>query len=390
MTVDGEGDKPTFSADDLSQISAPVEGAEDVPEGDKGGSKPADGDKSTGEEPAGDGKPAEGEAKDGAGDKPAEGKDAADKAAADKAAAEKAAAEVASWPEKGFPDNWRERIVASLNLTGDDLKKAQETAKRASGPGDLLRSVMHAAGKIQEATDEVKGRPKIPTGKDDKPEDVAAFDKAWGVPEAPDKYTLPDRPKDLGERTEEDIAVLKPALEQFHKGHFSQTQVNELVRAMDEAELTLSRARAAAAQEFDKSSENELRDEWGTRKDYDANLETANRVLQLALGKYMPEQEERTGFLSLTLDNGRKLGSYPGFVKFLVDIGRNGFAGVMDDGAFVEGAQSGAKDPEERMREITRLAHTGKPADEAEYKRLQPELMRLAKRVQERKERKGA
>jgi hypothetical protein len=363
-----------------------VEGA--VKEGAEGAEvKPTEGAPPAGDKPA-EGTPPPGDKPvEGAGDKPADppaGDKPTDPPVDDKKVDDKPA-EIA-WPKEGFPEDWRERIVASLNLSGADLKKAQEAAKRAQGPGDLLRSVMHAAGKIQEATDEVKGRPKIPTGKDDKPEDVAAFDKAWGVPEAPDKYTLPERHKDLGERTEEDIALLKPALERFHKGHFSQDQVSEMIRVMDETELSLLRTRVEAAKSFDKDSENALRDEWGTRKDYDANIETANRVLTLALGKYMPEQAERESLLSLTLDNGRKLGSYPGFVKFLVDIGRNGFGGVMDDGAFVEGAEAGGKSAEDRIREIVKLAHTGKPADEAEYKRLQPELMRLQERVNRQKQ----
>jgi hypothetical protein len=249
---------------------------------------------------------------------------------------------------------------------------------------------MASAGKIQEVNDELKKRARIPTGKDDKPEDLAAFDKAWGVPDSPEKYALPERPKDLGERTEEDIELLKPALERFQKAHFNQAQVAEMIRVMDETELTLARARADAAKAFDQASEDELRVEYGTPKDYTANIETANRVLQLALGKYMPEQADRTSLLAVTLDNGRKLGSYPGFIKFLVDIGRNGFAGVMDDGEFVEGEQAGAKSAEDRMREIVRLAHTGKPADEEEYKRLQPELMKLQERINRQNERRRA
>jgi hypothetical protein len=427
MQVDGEGDKPTFSAEDLSHISPPAEGdagqaadkgaagAPDAQAADKGaeGGKPAKAAKGAadkGAKPAGEGKPAaagkEGESaggdaaggdgkkgqKEGAeagteagaeGDGATEDKAGDDKAGDDKSAGDDKATADAAWPKEGFPDDWRERIVASLKLEGDALKKAQDTAKRAASPGDLLRSVMAAASRIQEASDEVKGRPKLPTGKDDKPEDVKAFQKAWGVPETPEGYKLPDRPKDLGDRSEEDLALIAPALERFQKAHFSQAQQAEAIKILDEAELTVRRARAEAAKAFDEESEDALRTEWGTAQDYKANMKLANDAAAWLLGEHFPEQADREEALKITLDNGRKIGSYPGLVKTFAKIGRM----LADDGAFVEGEPGGAgKEPEARMAEIAKLMHTGKPEDEAEYKRLQPEMQRLARAVDRRKQ----
>jgi hypothetical protein len=403
MQVDSEGDKPTFSADDLSHVSAPAEGADagkpagegDKAPADKGAGGEADADKGVkgagekGKTEGGDGgKGGDADAgKPTEGDKSKEGEPAGDgektvegeaKAAADKAAADAG--------KIGFPDDWRERILASLKLEGDALKKAQAYVKRMSGPADVFRSALAADGKIQEATDQVKGRPKLPTGKDDKPEDVAAFHKAWDVPKETKDYNIPDRPKELGERSEEDMGFIQPALDRFQKAHLNKAQVTEVLRVLDETELAVSRARAAHSKALDKDAEDTLRVEWGTPKDFDSNIEISNRVVERALGKYLPEQEDRSALLNLRMEDGRKLGSIPDFVRFLSDIGRNGFDPIVDDGSFVEAEPGGAgKDPAARMKEIAALMHTGKEADEAEYKRLQPEMQKLAQIVDRRK-----
>jgi hypothetical protein len=261
-------------------------------------------------------------------------------------------------------------------LTGDALTAATDQIKKMANPGELVRSRLESFGKINELTEALKGAIKIP-GKDAKPEEIKAFHTALGVPETAEAYKLPERPEAMGARTAEDVAVLKPFQETFHKLGMSQDQVAGVVAAYDAYELQVRGAGAAASKAYDKVAETELRTHFVTPQAYDGGLEVANRVLQASLGKYMPEAAERQDFLNATFADGRKLGSHPGFVKFIHDVGMGLVPPVGDGGQLISGEAVGGVDIDKRISEIVKLAHTGKPNDEAEYKRLQPDLERL-------------
>ena len=94
-----------------------------------------------------------------------------------------------------------DEVMADLALT-DELrsklinglpKEAHERAgkylKTRSSITDLFKAGLGADSKISELTAAQKGMIKVP-GKDAKPEEVAAYRKAMGVPEAPDKYAV--------------------------------------------------------------------------------------------------------------------------------------------------------------------------------------------------------
>jgi len=281
--------------------------------------------------------------------------------------AAKAEASAPSWPDEGFPENWRERTLQSLNLEGDALKRAAEVAKRASSPAELLRSVMAGTAKITELTAELKGAVKIP-GEKAKAEEVEAFHKAWGVPEKADGYDL----KPLGELSEVDKEIWDEVLPSLHKGHVSQAQMGVMAAALKTAETIAAKKMQDRAEAAKKATDDALLVEYGSRKEVNANIELANRYLGELLGKHM-DGEARSNFLKLQLADGTSIGAHQGFVKAIVEAARQWAPEGMPD--IGEGGQR--IDIKARMDEIMSKAHSKDPATMQEYKRLQPELMKL-------------
>jgi hypothetical protein len=372
MADDNEG-KPTFSADDLAELAgeagagAGADGAAAEAEG-KVAATGADGKgaEGTGEEPAdgkagGDGKTAEG-AEEAGKDGKAAGKDKVEDGKAKKA-------------DDYLPADWREKEVARLGLTGDALKKAQEIAKRASTPAELLRSVIAGADKVREATEAAKGRIKIPTGKDDKPEDVAAFRKAMGVPEKAEQYSVPNPPEELGERSDLDKELIGEALQDFHKVDLNQKQVTAVINTFDRVQQIIKRQVQERAAKADDDADEALRTQH--LRDYKPNLELAERFLESEFAQFYPEKADRVALLNMRLEDGTRLGNYPPLVNFFIHAAKNGTSAVADDGAPPRGADGDLVDIDKRIAEITALAHSSKPADETKYKSLQGELERL-------------
>lgn len=272
------------------------------------------------------------------------------------------------WPEDGFPENWRERIIKAMGLEGDAEKKAKEVAKRSASPAELLRRVLASDSKIGELSQAAKERVLLPNAKGAKEDDIKAFDKAWGVPETPDKYDLTP----LGEMSELDKELWDTVLPTFHKGKFSQAQVAEVATALKAAEGIAQKRMEDRAKAIDAEMEENLRVEYPGRE-YKANVELANRYLETLLGKHMGDKEERTSFLNMKLADGTRIGSYTPFVKAIIEAARDWSPeGLPEIG---EGGQE--IDPQARIKAITKLSHSQAPADKREYERLQPELHRL-------------
>ena len=264
--------------------------------------------------------------------------------------------------------------MRDLNLEGDALKRAQEIAKRAGSPGELLRSVIAGTTKITELTADIKGRVKIP-GEKAAPEDVEAFRKAWGVPEAADKYDLAA----LGEMTDVDKEVWQDALPVLHKANLSQAQINATAQVLKSAETVVARRMEDRAKAIDIATQETLLLEYGSSKERDANIELANRYLGEVLGKHM-DQAARTDLMNMKMADGTRLGSHVGFAKGIIEAARAWAPDALPD----IGESGTGFDPQARISEITKLAHSQKPADRKAYEAMQPELHRLTAQVNRR------
>lgn len=356
------------SAEDLAILGNDADTGDkaDAPAGagDKGGDKPA----ADGAAPSGDAAaPAAKDAGDKGEKKAVGAKAASAKPAGGDGDAPKAGEDEVLWPQDGFPEDWRDRMLKSMGLEGDALKKAQEFAKRTASPAELLRRVMASDAKISEKDAEIKGRVKIP-GEKASEEEVKAFQKAWGIPEAHDKYDLTA----AGEMSEIDREIWDEVLPKFHKGHFSQGQLDLAAEAVKIAGDIGTRRMEEYAKAVDNETNEKLLLEYGSSKAVKANVELANRWLGETLGKHM-DADARREFLNLKLEDGTRIGSHLSFVKAAIEAGRQwapeGLPEIGEGGKEV--------DIDARIREIMKISHSSKPADKKEYQRLQPELERL-------------
>jgi hypothetical protein len=129
-------------------------------------------------------------------------------------------------------------------------------------------------------------------GEGAKPEEVAAFHKALGVPDKPEGYTYK-----LPEGTPEDVLSpdeMKRVLSLAHKHHASPALVQELVNYEVE---TVMAARKAMKEENDtaiKAGDEYLIKKYGADKK-DAKLADADKAIEKFGGKALKEELTRTG-----------------------------------------------------------------------------------------------
>ena len=168
------------------------------------------------------------------------------------------------------------------------------------------------------------------------PEDVAAFHKALGVPEAADKYQVkrPDVALDLGWDATAEGEFLATA----HKAGLNQKQVQAAIDWYGQWERAkLEKARGEA-----NATSARLRTEWGP--DYDAKVGRANRVISEYGG---PELADAFGTPGHVLNAA---GRHPVFVKFVAALGD----ALVEHGA-ITGEGLHEVSPDEAMGQINEL-----------------------------------
>lgn len=246
-----------------------------------------------------------------------------------------------------------------------DQQEAARTYAKTRPLMEVFRGALAAQSKITELSEAAKGRVKVP-GKDAKPDEIAAFEKAIGVPETADKYEI-KRPDGV-EVTELDKVFDGKAKEAFKAARLNQEQVDALVKLDNErSELATQEAarRITAAAE---QAQNDLRVHFGT--DYAPRVEMMNRYVAEMAKTYGPEFAET---FNERFGSGIAVGERPGFVKWFDEHVVSKWA---DDNGLPRGiAQGGGISDETRRVEIQRMAH-GTPAEQADYAsdRVQNEL----------------
>jgi hypothetical protein len=186
----------------------------------------------------------------------------------------------------------------------EDIRSAPELAKytdvAALAKGHLNQSKLVGA--------KTEGLVKVP-GEGASPEDIAAFNKARGVPDAPNGYTFkrPQLAAVLGwnEKAEQDFAAAA------HKSGYTPAQAQAAVDFYG----SMLQAQHDADRQIEKQAGLDLRNEWGAN--YEANLGVANRALSQYGGNDLIE------FLHTS-----KLGADPRMVKAWAKVG----ADLMESG----------------------------------------------------------
>lgn len=279
---------------------------------------------------------------DSAGTSTAPVSDAAPTATADTpaAAAPEAQATTTDTPAPETPPtadqtDWR-RTFAGENA---DLLK---TLERYTDPTKVAEALHHAQKALRE-----QGRVKIP-GEGATPEEIAAWNKARGVPETADGYQIKAAPPEGVEITPENKAILGTITERLHKAGADPATVNLAHELYYEQVAADQAARVAAAEKAQAECRAQLQSLWGSETD--ANLKVALQALvQFGGGK-----EGAESIASLELSDGSRLGDNAAFIKAMAQIGQQ----FREDPAFMLEPAASAASLKEQIDSIMKLRLT--------------------------------
>lgn len=201
--------------------------------------------------------------------------------------------------ESGYwPSDWRERASK-----GDEKLAAR--FGRYQSPDAALTALIAAQNRV------AAGELKPVLGKNPTVEEVKSYREALGIPEAHDKYQL-----DLGKEfkvADEDKSLIDIFLKAAHETYQTPAQVNAAVKAYYAANEQINEARAAKDIEFQQSSEDTLRAEWG--EDFRKNINVIKGLLDRTAG-----EDLKNNFLGGRLADGTAIGSSPEALKFLMGL----------------------------------------------------------------------
>jgi hypothetical protein len=198
--------------------------------------------------------------------------------------------------QSDWPADWRDKFAA-----GDAAKAAR--LQRYASPAALADALIAAQNKIR------AGDLKPTLGKDAKPEEIAAYREAHGIPEAPDKYDLGDLEVPEGEKE-----MVQKFLASAHAANMTTDQARAALKAYTDISEEARNARASQDQEIKTSAEDALRAEWG--EDYRVNINLVTNMLDAGPAGL------RDKLLRGRLADGTPIGSSVEALKFLVGLAR--------------------------------------------------------------------
>lgn len=248
-----------------------------------------------------------------------------------------------------WPADWQTK------LAGED-KEALKTLSRFTDPTALWKSYQAMRQKMD------SGELKAPLAKDAKPEEVAAWRKANGIPEAPDKYEIA-----LADGLvigEADQPLVKNYLEAAHGLNHTPEQVNANLNwyfnTVRQQEELVSNANLQARTECEEA----LRAEWGP--EYRATLNGIGSMLEGA------PDGVRQALLSAKMVDGTNVLNQPSVMKWLAQMSRelNPVATIVGVGA------SNAQGIEDEIKQIEDVMKNDRPKYNADEK-MQERLRKL-------------
>jgi len=194
------------------------------------------------------------------------------------------------------PASWRDSFTdPDLRKHAERFTSAEELAKAHRGMRDQLAKAI------------------VPPGKDAKPEEIAAYRKAIGVPEKADGYAFVT-PQGR-EATDADKAFQGTMGTLFHKAHVSADQAKVLNAGWNEYVEAAAQAQADADTRFAEESTAKLKAKW-PGAEYDKNLAYANRAVTKIYG------DRLTDARALQTRDGRFVMDHPLMVEAFATIGR--------------------------------------------------------------------
>jgi hypothetical protein len=245
-----------------------------------------------------------------------------------------------------WPADWREKAAAG------DAKKLARLGRYAS-PTALADALIAAQNRIS------SGDLKVSLGKDAKPEEIAAYREAHGIPEAPDKY-------DLGgfEVQELDKPIVDTFLAAAHGANMTPAQVQASLAAHAEGVEKAKQAQLAKDNDIKTQAEDKLRGEWGP--EYRTNINLITNLLDTA------PQGVRDKLLHGRLSDGTPIGSSVEALQFLVGLARerNPAGVVVPSGVATSQSVQDEKSKIEEVMRKDRRAYDRDDKMQARYRQL--------------------
>lgn len=241
--------------------------------------------------------------------------------------ADGAAADEPSWPA-----DWREKLAG-----GDDKFLAH--LKRYTSPANYAKAGFEAQQKIRSG--EFKKQP----GPDAKPEELAAWRKENGLPEAPEKYEF-DLKGYIPPETD------KPILDGFKSLAFDEklppSVANKMVSWYYAQQENAIAQQNAQDQQIKVDTAVALREEW--QQDYKANFNAIGNFLDASAPEGFKDQ-----LLSARLPDGSMLGNNAPALKWLASVARENMPGA---DIMPSGTANVSKGVDARYDEITQMQQT--------------------------------
>lgn len=193
---------------------------------------------------------------------------------------------------------------------GIEDPELQELAKRIASPADAIKSI----AELRKANGSMVKMP----AKDAKPEDIAKFRKALGVPEKVDDYKFD---VEGHEASDADMAIRAEVAKVLHAENVPASVAPKLAKVVSDIGASILAEQDRVAFEARGASEAGLKKDWGA--DFEANknmaINVANQLGTPALKGFLNE-----------VHNGQKIGDHPELIRILGTVGRR-----MGEGQFI-------------------------------------------------------
>lgn len=269
-------------------------------------------------------------------------------AAAAPAAAPAAPAAPVEPEDKGYwAADWRERMAG-----GDD--KALKQLSRYATPEDVWKKARTLE------VERSSGKLKPVLGKEATPEDIAEYRKAWGIPEAPDKYDINDLKID-----DIDKPFIGEVLKAAHGVNLTPDQAKAVVGIWPQLKAQAAQIEREREVQAQKAAEDELRDAWG------ADYRRHENLISGFLDRFTT-QDVKTALLESRLPDGTKFANSAAMKKFILSLAliENPTATLVPSGSTAAATiTSRIKEIETVMRE-NRTRYNKDEAMQAEYRDL--------------------
>ncbi|MFW6028039.1 MAG: hypothetical protein ACOC9Q_00750 [bacterium] len=233
-------------------------------------------------------------------------------------------------PEKGYwPEDWRERVAKHLSA-GDDkvYQKELKRLQRFSDPSGIYGMAREAENKLH-----TSGLVKIPA-KDAKPEEIAEFHKAMGVPDKPEEYFDKIELENGAVLGDADKPVADAFAEAVHKAGATPEVMNAALNWYFQHQEKLAADLDEADDTFRRESEAALKEEFGpafTRK-----TNAIESLFATAPGGTDVTNQEGlyARLMGGRMADGRLIGNDPDLVRWMVSMAQefNPAAAVTESG----------------------------------------------------------